>query len=365
MSANIEQMAYISANGVPWHGLGHEITPSMSIDEMIEAGGLNWGVKAVKMYSRSIVEPYPVEEIVGYRRITRDSDNKTFMIASDRYTPDQPREIVEFFQEYMESASLQLDTLGSLNGGATIWAMGKLGKDFTLPGEDRTYGNLMVATSFDGSLPYVVKGCNTRVVCMNTLGMALGEKGNEFRAKHSRKDRKSVAADAKKALGIATTRFAQNQEQAEFLTTVKVDPKGQEVYRYVAALADPELLEKITAATTINTNPATGGSLLDSIVSTEILKPKKITESDFNRAGRGILEAIITSPGSDLASAKDTMWGVLNGVTYWADHTRGDSRTSQDSRLNNAWFGQVSKLKTNAVDLAMVMAQTIAGQKVN
>jgi hypothetical protein len=48
------------------------------------------------------------------------------------------------------------------------------------------------------------------------------------------------------------------------------------------------------------------------------------------------LEAILSSPGSDLVTARDTLWGAVNGVSYWTDHQRG---RGQDTRLSSAWFG--------------------------
>ena len=59
-----------------------------------------------------------------------------------------------------------------------------------------------------------------------------------------------------------------------------------------------------------------------------------------------IKTATISSPGRGLLkSAKGTLWGVVNGVTYYADHSRGFSTTSQESRLTASWFGAGNSLK--------------------
>jgi hypothetical protein len=80
---------------------------------------------------------------------------------------------------------------------------------------------------------------------------------------------------------------------------------------------------------------------------------KNPTEDCLNRVGKAILEAIVDSPGSQMESAKNTLWGAVNGVSYYTDHIAG---RTQDSRLNNAWFGQNEELKRSAMTVALEMA---------
>jgi len=339
----------------PWEGLGETIQPTMSLEEMVHKAGLNWKVVAQKIYSRSVVAPFPVEEMTDYRRICRDTDNRTYQIASDGYSPLQNSNLVGFFKEYLESAGMTIDTLGALDEGARVWALAKINGGFELPGKDKVNTRLLVANSHDGSLMFTTKFCSIRVVCANTFAMALREAGKTFKAKHSRRDQEKMIQDAKEALGLAKEEIQKYQQKAELLSQVHIDPKGQEILRYISALVDPQLLDKVIASTT----PMGNGSILDNIVAHTVNKPTLLTESDFNRAGKGILDAIISSPGSDLASSKETLWGVFNGVTYWADHVRGDARTTQDSRLNNSWFGQISTVKERALDLAVDLAKVV------
>ena len=66
-------------------------------------------------------------------------------------------------------------------------------------------------------------------------------------------------------------------------------------------------------------------------------------------------EAIYTSPGSELAAAKGTWWGALNGVTYVVDH-ESQART-EDNSLHSAWFGSGAAKKRKALSLAIDYAQ--------
>ena len=73
----------------------------------------------------------------------------------------------------------------------------------------------------------------------------------------------------------------------------------------------------------------------------------------LGRVGQNILTAIYTSPGAKLTTADGTLWGAVNGATFYADHMRG---RSQDSRLTTAWFGAGDDLKNKAVEVAVEMA---------
>ena len=55
--------------------------------------------------------------------------------------------------------------------------------------------------------------------------------------------------------------------------------------------------------------------------------------------------------GADLASAKDTAYGLLNAMTEFVDHER--RAMSQDHRLDSAWFGAGAKLKDKSLDEAL------------
>ena len=92
---------------------------------------------------------------------------------------------------------------------------------------------------------------------------------------------------------------------------------------------------------------AMGAKALDSILGGEDDNTK------MSRLGKAILDAMIYSPGSDLITAHNTLWGAVNGVTYHIDHERG---RTQDTRLMAAWYGDGDRLKRDAVKVACEIA---------
>ena len=272
--------------------------------------------------------------------------------------------MVYLFKDFCESGEMTLDTLGLLKDGAVCWAMAKIGSSFTLAGDDKVEGNVLIYSSHDGSLMTEAKLCTERVVCKNTLAIARGEIGASFRIKHSRKDKKSAIKEARESLKLVKNKFDRFSQWCNVLANAKIQDE-QHVYQYLQTLTGKELLE--TAVETQSHNDS--GNLLDAVIATTqpqiIMKAKKLSDEDLNRMGRGILESIIESPGHDMKSANGTWWGVLNGVTNYFDHealtrvANDDKRTNarDDNRLYSAWYGQGANIKERALELALDYAE--------
>lgn len=362
MPAFVETFAYKAANGPAWHGLGNAVNRKMTLEEWEVAAGLNWPVERRYIHMRVNRETQDLMSIPGYVAIVRGTDKKVFQVASDRYHPVQNRQILQFFREYTEAGHMEIDTVGALKGGAIVWAQATIGKEFQLAGGDKVKARLLLATSHDGSLVTSAATVEERVVCYNTLRAALGEDTIMVRVKHSKKFTKEVEADAKEKMGIAIKQAARFQEVAQQLSEAKVDFNGNVVKEFILRLTNSDLLGDAIQGTENMQAISSGKGLLDAAISNTQLgqkfNPDKITEEDLGRVGRAVLDSILRSPGNSLASAKDTYWGVLNGITHYADHVAGRER---DTALTSAWFGQKATMKSQALELAM----EYAGREIN
>jgi len=248
-----------------------------------------------------------------------------------------------------------MDVVGGLKGGAVVWALAKLNgngaSDTNIGGVDPMKGYMLMTTSHDGSLRTICQATDIRGVCWNTISAIIAEKSNQFMMKHSSKWTSARADEARKIMGMATIQIQKNHEIFEKLAKVAVDDKGRE--EYVVRLLGGESLLAQVAANTTGDHKQAGASVLDSIVSKDVKAKDGDASNDLGRLGKAILEAIVTSPGSELVTAKNTLWGAVNGVTYHVDHERG---RSQDTRLAGAWFGDGDRLKRDAVRVACDMA---------
>lgn len=356
MAHEVETMAY-NAIEKPWHGLGNPVSGNQSVDDMLIAAGLPWNVESKKLYTTRFIETGGTTEMeyvaldelntenIKYRAIMRESDGYVFNILTDAYSIVQNREVMEFFREYVEAANMSLETAGALKHGALIWVLAKVEAKFTLPGGDVNETYLLLSNSHDGSQEFNGQFTSIRVVCANTLRMAVAAKrGKTFSLKHNTKMTAEILEDAKKQLGLAVETTARFEEIASKLAEYKVDT--QQTLRYVAELMQPKLLSE----------PSTALVPMSTLVANQPATIPILEAKQFNRAGREVLTAISFGAGSQLESAKDTAWGLLNGVTNYIDHSYGRTR---DAGLTSAWFGANAELKQRA----MVAAKSLAGIK--
>ena len=175
---------------------------------------------------------------------------------------------------------------------------------------------MLLATSHDGSLLTIGKPTQTRVVCWNTLSASLGLHGGklgkiadkEFRMRHTRKFGPAERENAQKTMGMAIEQVQATNELAAKLSTVKIDGKGRTefVNRLLGTNAGATIETTVKVADVDHS--AMGKSILDSIIlNTKLPVCKRSLATDteeFNRVGKAIIDAIVSSPGANLVTAK-------------------------------------------------------------
>jgi phage/plasmid-like protein (TIGR03299 family) len=356
MSHMIEnnQIAWNTVNGKPWHGLGTEVPAGTSGEEMLQLAGLDFPVEAMDIE----LAGFPgTDFLAGYKAIGRADTHKVFGVQSKRYNIHQNIDLINVFSEYCDAGHAQMDVVGALRGGAVIWALAKLngGTKLTIKGTDHIGGYILMVGSHDGTLPTSAFATQQRAVCNNTLFPAMRSGRMGFKMKHSKAWDDGCTILAREQMGIAIEGIQKFNSQAETFASVNIDRKGQ--IEFISQLLDGKCLLdqtiEATQQTAIATTHTSNASLLDSIIDARPSVDLGSDDSKLNRVGKSILDCILNSPGSELESAKGTLWGAINGVSYYTDHVA--SRTA-DSRLYNAYFGTSVDLKQSAVDVAHNMA---------
>ena len=163
MAANVESMFYVRET--PWHGLGVRVAEAPDSREALEAAGLNWKV---------LQEPVHTKEgaiIPGYCANVRDQDQRVLGIVSQRYKIIQNQEAFAFTDELLEEG-VRYETAGSLQGGRKVWLLARLPHEYIITG-DRISPYLVFSNTHDGSGAVKAAITPIRVVCNNTLNLAL------------------------------------------------------------------------------------------------------------------------------------------------------------------------------------------------
>jgi phage/plasmid-like protein (TIGR03299 family) len=313
----VQTMAYV--NETPWHGLGNQLAHNQPLEVWAQQAGMNWSIEAseVRFVAGDIglgsIHAFPEQKVL-YR-----SDTKApLSVVSSRYQVVQPAEILEFYRDLTEVGGFELETAGVLKDGKKLWALARTGQSATLRGRDQVNGYLLLATACDGTLATTAQFTSVRVVCNNTLQIALGDGAGAVKVPHrSQFDAQAV----KRQLGIAISSWDGFLIRMKALSERKVSAQATEAYfRRVLTYQAGSISEGSTA-----TNE----------------RAIKAVQELFRGRGKG----------AELPSAAGTAWGLLNSVTEFVDHHR--RARSEDHRRDAAWFGQGASLKQKAWDEAL------------
>ena len=163
MPANVETMFYVRE--APWHGLGVRVESALNSEDALVMSGLNWNViqKPIMTASGNL--------ITGYRANIRDSDNRVLGVVTDRYRVVQNSEAFAFTDALL-GEGVKYETAGSLQDGKKIWILAKLPDKYIIEGE-QIDPYLVFSSSHDGSGSIKVAMTPIRVVCQNTLNLAM------------------------------------------------------------------------------------------------------------------------------------------------------------------------------------------------
>lgn len=195
MSANVETMMYVREK--PWHGLGTKVDEAPTSAEALELAGLNWKVEQTPVYT------VDGTLIPNYKANRRNTDKSVLGIVTDRYQIVQNDEAFEFTDSIVgetENGVVKYETAGSLNHGKKIWLLAKMPTQKVLDDEVEPY--MCFTNSHDGS--GAIRICMTpiRVVCQNTLNMALSQAKRSWSTKHVG-DIEAKLEEAKMCLAMA------------------------------------------------------------------------------------------------------------------------------------------------------------------
>ena len=175
MAANVETM--FSVREKPWHGLGTIVMEAPASAEALRLAGLDWNVVQESVYTGS------KEKVEGYKLNIRDSDGKVLGVVSDRYRVVQNMDAFSFTDGLL-GQGVRYETAGSLQNGKRVWLLAKLPKEYIIAGE-RVSPYLVFSNTHDGSSSVKVAITPVRVVCNNTLNLALDTAKRSFSMIHT------------------------------------------------------------------------------------------------------------------------------------------------------------------------------------
>lgn len=328
MAANLDMstgragFAFTGNRNAIWHRQGQEMAAGMSIETWAKAAGLDW--EAVKVPAIASLEGVKFDHIDAAKRFRR-VEERNFIVRSDnghplgyvsaRYQPVQPLECLQFAERYFGvDDHFQLDTAGALKNGEIIWVLARYRDDLSVAGE-RHRMHVLMTTTFDGTGSTINKACAERVVCNNTLDVALGEKTACVRTRHNtRFDAKRVGTE----LATLAQGFVEFKKMGDAMAQVEMAATQTSEF-FKTLLEIPFEAKK------------------DDISTRKLNQFRALSQSYTTSVKEG--------------APANSAWAALQAVTRFVDHDRTSG--SDDKQFMSSQLGSGKALKSQAINLLL------------
>ncbi|MGC8811617.1 MAG: DUF932 domain-containing protein [bacterium] len=324
MPANVQSMAYYGEK--PWHGLGKAVPKGLTAEEMIKAAGLDWLVKkrpargARQTNSKGDFSRY---EVVRLPRPETLEEEVILGIVGRHYRVLQNSEAFNFFDPIIKEGKSYFETAGVIGDGERIWVMARMPGAMEIVSGDECYNYLLLSNAHNGEGAVIIKFTPIRVVCQNTLMLALRNGQKAYRVRHT-KGMPSRLKEISDFLAIIRKIFL--EAEVLFKQLARIQITGRLLFEYLDAVF-----------------PRTE-------------KQKKDNEQP--RTWDEILKIFDTASSLQIPGVKGTLWGAYNAITQFEDYKRPSKDEKPDKRLERIWFGSGADVKLRALQKAYELSRS-------
>ena len=326
MAHNLEErngrFSFVYNGQKAWHNLGTIVDGAMNTQEVIENANLNYEVAKTHLVAveekEGILHYMDVENRVAtYRKDT----NEVLGIVSDRYEVVQNIDAFGFFDAIVDAGEAIFETAGVLGKGEKIFVTAKLPEDLLVGGE-KCEKYVILTNSHDGSSSIIAGFTTVRVVCQNTLNVALRDMSNKVSIQH-KLGAKERLSEAYRLLDISTKYMDEVYESFNGMVDVKLDDNLFRKY----------IMDTMKPYTTKEE---------DSV------RFKNLTEKIFHFAK--------THPTQLTDESNGTLWGAYNSISGYYNYLKKYPTT--EAKFKNTMFGADNNRIVKAFDNAMELVHS-------
>lgn len=299
---------------VAWHGLGTIVKEAMTAKEAIELAGLSYNVVKENLF---VAGQNGFNSVVPDHFVTKRNDtNEIFGVVGNRYEIVQNKDAFTFFDAIVGQGQAIFETSGALGKGERIFVTAKLPNYIRIAGtDDITETYVILTSSHDGSGSIICGLTNVRIVCSNTMRLAMRNMINKVSIRHT-SNADAKLAQAHKFLGISNDYVTQANEVFNRLALKNVSDEQVK-----------KLIENLFPSESENTT-----------------RIENIRESVMSSYFAGVGQSKI------IGSA----WGALQGITHYTSHIK--EYKDADVKFENLLMdGASSKLNDKALELLLAL----------
>lgn len=337
MPHNIGEMFYVGDK--PWHDEGEKLDQLATLEEAISAAKLDWLVDLIPIQTAESL-PTKITRRKAVVRTDRPagSSGRVLGVVHPDFRPLQNREGLEQFDALVGHGKSVYQTGGYLGNGEVIWLMARFPENITVQGDDVVEPYLLFSNSHDGTRAIDIRLTTVRVVCQNTLNLALSKKNSQHIFKRSHNGNYgSLKSEANHYFEFVRTEIRNTQKEFNYLAEKECIPQVFQEY-----------IEKLLPLPTEPQSVPTPSKAVENSYQSRKIAVIDMREKISNVFALGQKNEIEIPP-ADL-----NFWGAVNAVTAYVDHIQifpGDTYAS-------IMFGKGDQLKRNAYSLAMEMSKT-------
>ena len=323
MPANVGEMFYTGET--PWHGLGVSLAKPVSLEEAFKVGGLRWEVGEVDLMTADH-PPSPVLKRKAIVRLDRPMGHagRVLGVAHRGFAPIQNHDAGLLFDAIFGQGRSIYHTGGYLGDGEVVWLLAKINKTLKIGADDIVEPYALMANSHDGSMAFNIRLTTIRVVCQNTLAVAMQEKlGREFRRAHQG----SLFEHADAAQEFFAATLKELDLIGETFVSLSQRRCADNTFNEILASLLPEPKKPRNSAS----NPG-------------LLHAWESRVADVRAVRRKISELRESGKGAALPVSRGTFWGALNAVLEYVDH----HHQTANGPVSYALLGDGMELKVRA-----------------
>ncbi len=314
-------VSFYSARKPAWHRLGTVAREALNAKEALKAAHLDgWDIRKQPL---TTVDPqgrrFTVPDRYATVRHNPDPDGPaydTLGIVGKDYHVLQNEDAFEFLTGLVDDGEATFETAGALRGGARVFVTMRLPRQVRIAGDDRLDLYVAVATGHDGEFAFHAFPTPVRIVCQNTLSLALRGARSSYVVRHDR----GAAPKLAEARSILKVTFddgdAVGRAAREMLSTPVSEPDFMAlVEKHV--VTDPE---KVTRRSTL----------------------------DVRGQREDLRHLAFRSPTQEVG--RGTAWGAFNALSEWSEWVR-PARPVAPGAAESVLMGSAAAVRQRAWDL--------------
>jgi hypothetical protein len=356
-------MAYRQGDPTPWHAREtnpQTFEPGAAPEIILDAARLNYEVALFpncRPTGEAIEDSFHIARTDGSREVFGR------FVAGD-WQPVQNANLMSLAHEIETRHEFQVITAGALSGGSKVFVQLETGRSFTLPGNDKVVNRLLCTVSHVGNESNQFIGGKTRAVCSNTINAVLSEDAGIITHDHRVEfDHEAIVT----AIGLNAEDFEDFAEAAQAMAEAALtDAQALEYFRAVLggkestddnsrvihsqAVRRAQAFHKGLDFVAIGQKSGDDVARIVSEKLDDIARNVRNVElpDDIAKPSETI------NPGHDMESARGSIWGALNTLTYAADFKPTKNRgTDANLASNLLGSGTGGKLKARAWKAAL------------